>query len=144
MTIKGGINHITLRVQNIKRADIFYSGILGLKRVGHRSGMNFYSSGLYNHELALVEDSSITLADIQQSGLVHIAFNIEDMQALKMIYQDLIDAEYPVSTGVDHNISHSFYTRDVDGYLIELTTDCASHEWEQNPHAFKWDKSLWL
>ncbi len=144
MTIKGGINHITLRVQNLQRAEKFYSGILGLKRVGHRRGINFYSSGLYNHELALVEDPGLTLADIQQSGLAHFAFNIEGTQALKMMYQELLDAEYPVSTGVDHNISHSFYTRDMDGYLIELTTDCASHEWETNPNAFKLDKPLQL
>jgi len=142
--IKGGINHITLRVQNLQRAESFYSDLLGLRRVGQRSGMYFYSSGHYNHELALVEDPEITLADTQQSGLLHIAFNLEDMQALKTLYKRLIDAGYPVSTGVDHIISRSFYTRDVDGYLIELTTDCSSREYEQNPNAFMRDKSLKL
>jgi len=140
--ITGGINHITLRVQNLQRADNFYSGILGLKRVGQRTGMYFYSSGHYNHELALVEDPGIRLEDIEKSGLVHIAFNLEDIKTLKMLHKILIDAEYPVSTGVDHIISHSIYTRDADGYLIELTTDRSPHEWEQNANAFKWDKPL--
>jgi len=142
--ITGGINHITLRVQNLSRADRFYSGILGLKRVGQRTGMFFYSSGHYNHELALVEDPGIRLDEIQEGGLVHIAFNLEDMTALKRLYQSLVDANYPVSSGVDHTISYSIYTRDADGYLIELTTDRAVDEWEQSENAFKRDKLIRL
>ncbi len=144
MRIKGGINHITLRVKSLKRAESFYSGVLGLKKVGQRIGIHFYSSGHYNHELALIEDPNITLSKIQQSGLAHIAFNLEDEQSLKVLYQILIDSEYPVSNGVNHNISHSFYTRDMDGYTIELTTDCDRKEWEQEPYAFEWDKPLEL
>ena len=144
MTIKGGINHVILRVQNLQQSEKFYSGILGLTLVGQRTSMSFYSSGHYNHELALVEDPSITLASIQHSGLLHIAFNVEDMTTLKTIYQTLKNAGYPVSTGVDHNVSCSFYTRDTDGYLIELTTDCAPHKWGQDTHAFKLDKAFRL
>ena len=56
MMIIGGINHVSLRVKNLQQAETVWSGILGLKRVGEHSRMNFYSGGTYNHELALVED----------------------------------------------------------------------------------------
>ena len=79
---------------------------------------------------------------IRRSGLLHVAFNPEDGKAFETICYLLTDVGYPVNMDVDHNISCSFYARDTDGYLIELTTDVASHEWEQNPQAFKYDKQL--
>ena len=142
MTIKGGINHVTLRVQNLARAEAFYCGLLGLKRVGERRGMVFYSSGIYNHELALMEDPAITSQAIAQGGLMHIAFNVSDEAALKALYQRMIETGHPVSEGVDHVISHAFYTRDPDGYTVEITTDIARETWENDPSAFKRDKSM--
>ncbi|HEB82052.1 MAG TPA: VOC family protein [Gammaproteobacteria bacterium] len=142
MTIKGGINHVTLRVQNLARSEAFYCGLLGLKRVGERRGMAFYSSGHYNHELALMEDPAITPQAIAQGGLMHIAFNVSDEAALKALYQRMIEAGHPVSEGVDHVISHAFYTRDADGYTVEITTDMPRETWENNPSAFRHDKSM--
>lgn len=144
MAVKGGINHITLRVQNLQRSNRFYSGLLGLKLVGKCSGMDFYSSGLYNHELALIEDSSITSTRIRHGGLIHLAFNIENIETLKTLYRDLIVNNFPVSAGVDHTISQSFYTHDPDGYAVELTIDQPRHEWELNPNAFNLGNSLKL
>jgi catechol-2,3-dioxygenase len=47
-----GINHATLRIQNLDRSDVFYSQVLGLMRVGQRKHMYFYSSGHFAHGLA--------------------------------------------------------------------------------------------
>ena len=144
MNISGGINHITLRVKNLERSGQFYSRLLGLKKVGERSNMHFYSSGLYNHELALFEDSHLTDSDKKSAGLMHIAFNVKNKRALSELSEKFIDSAYPVSTGIDHTISHSFYTRDPDGYTIELTTDCDKSDWQNNPQAFEDDAQITL
>lgn len=140
--IQGGINHVTLRVKSLQRAESFYCELLGLKRVGERNGMAFYSSGRYNHELALLEDPGISAEAIRRGGLLHIAFNVADGQALKRLYRKLSKNRYPVSGGVDHIISHAFYTRDPDGYSIEITTDRPVEEWQMDADAFKQDREI--
>lgn len=142
MSVKGGVNHVTLRVTNLERSAAFYCDLLGLQKVGSRPGMQFFSSGHYNHELALMEAPQLDKSVIQQGGLVHIGFNVEDEQALSELYQKMVDAGYPVSSGVNHVISRSFYTRDPDGYSIELTIDCDRAEWQDNPDAFQDDHAF--
>jgi catechol-2,3-dioxygenase len=51
-----GINHATLRVQNLDRSDVSYSQVLGLTRSGQRKPMCFYSSGRFTHELTLLHN----------------------------------------------------------------------------------------
>jgi catechol 2,3-dioxygenase len=144
MTISGGINHITLRVQDLDRSNKFYSDLLGLTKIGERTGMHFYSSGQYNHELALVGDATFMGADSMSDGLVHIAFNVKDKKALSALNEKLLKADYPISDGINHTISHSFYTRDPDGYVIELTTDCERSKWQNNLQAFDNDYTIKL
>lgn len=137
-----GINHVTLRVRSLERSEAFYCALLGFQRVGSRPGMGFYSSGQYNHELALVEDPAFTKSASGASGFEHVAFTVENKKDLASLYQRIIDAGYSVSQGVDHVISQSFYVRDKDRYLIELTVDTPRPDWNQNPHAFKKDFQL--
>lgn len=142
MAVQGGINHVTLRVTSLERSATFYRDLLGMGQVGYRPGMQFFSSGQYNHELVLMEDPQLSKSSLQQGGLVHIGFNVENIQALSDLYHKLTEAGYPVSTGIDHVISHSFYTRDPDGYTIELTTDCDKTEWADNTEAFNYDNAI--
>jgi catechol 2,3-dioxygenase-like lactoylglutathione lyase family enzyme len=65
-----GLNHITLQVRDLDRAEAFYCGLLGLQRVGTRGDfMRFYSSGRQIHELALMADPAFTTPG---PGLAHI------------------------------------------------------------------------
>ncbi len=137
-----GINHVTLRVRSLEQSETFYCELLGFQRVGSRPGMGFYSSGQHNHELALVEDPVFTKSASGTSGFEHVAFTVENKRELAFLYQRVIDAEYPVSQGVDHVISQSFYVRDRDGYLVELTVDTPRCDWKQNPDAFRKDFPL--
>ncbi len=140
MFIKGGLNHVTIRVKDLMRSDEFYSGLLGLKKVGSRPFISFYSSGSYNHELALVEDAGFD--GKQTNGLLHLAFNVEDADKLSKLKDVLKQANVFVSEKVDHVISHSFYTQDPDGHVVELTVDQPQSNWGQNPNAFRKDYRL--
>ena len=50
-----GINHVVLKVKNLRSADYFYREILGMQLVGKRGGMYFYHAGGHPHDLALFE-----------------------------------------------------------------------------------------
>jgi catechol 2,3-dioxygenase-like lactoylglutathione lyase family enzyme len=49
-----GINHVVLKVKNLRSADYFYREILGMQLVGKRGGMYFYHAGGHPHDLALL------------------------------------------------------------------------------------------
>ena len=137
-----GINHLTLKVRNLEVAERFYMGILGLKRVGSRPSMRFYSSGRNAHELALVESPSFLHQN--NEGLMHLCFNVDNEEALRTLHQQCLATGIRVSEGVDHSIMHSFYMHDPDGYTIELGVDRPRQEWEHKSSAFATDRQLRL
>ena len=135
-----GLNHITLLVKNLDRAEAFYSGLLGLEQVGTRGNfMRFYSSGRQAHELALMADPTFTAPG---QGVAHIGWNVKDEKTLKQLFEKLKSAGCPMSGGVDHVIAHSFYVRDPDGYLVEITLDRPASDWQDNDTAFEQDFAL--
>lgn len=135
-----GINHVTLQVRDLAMSDYFYTEVLGLRRVGQRPNMHFYSSGRFAHELALIQvPEFVRSAD---DGLVHLCFNVPTEEALYALYRHCQALKVLTSGGVDHTVMHSFYLRDPDGYIIEMGTDRPAREWEHHAHPFAKDRPL--
>ena len=137
-----GINHATLRVRDLDQSNYFYTKILGLKRVGQRSNMCFYSSGRFAHELALLHDPDYRRSE--NDGLMHLCFNAADEEKLQALYQHCQNNEQAPSSGVDHLVMHSFYLRDPDGHVVEIGMDRPEEEWKDNPRPFAEDFPLKL
>ncbi len=135
-----GINHAALRVQDLDRSDYFYTKILGLKRVGQRSHMYFYSSGRFTHELALLHDPDYRRSE--NDGLLHLCFNAADEGKLQALYLHCQNHEEAPSGGVDHLVMHSFYLRDPDGHVVEIGMDRPEEEWKDKPRPFAKDLPL--
>lgn len=134
-----GINHITLRTRNLDESEVFYTKVLGLKRVGQREHMRFYSSGGYAHELALLLDPKYQRSS--NDGLMHVCFNVESEAGFQSLFNQC-EAQGLTSSGVNHVIMHSFYLRDPDGHVVEIGIDRPSHEWENKPNPFAEDYFL--
>jgi catechol-2,3-dioxygenase len=138
------ISHVVLNVSDLERAEQFYSGVLGFRRVGEieRLRMRFYAgSGGNHHDLALMEvpgadapaeRTGIQLAKPRRLGLNHIAIRWPSEAALFALHRRLAGLGVPVDLRIDHGMSRSLYTTDPDGNGLELMCDLPRDRWEDD------------
>ena len=139
MALKG-INHVVLKVRDLDASERFYR-LLGFTPSGTRPEMRmrFYHGGAHAHDLALIEVGAAAPDPPRDGvGLFHFCLTVETEAELGTLSRRLTEAGYRISDGVDHVISHSFYTRDPDGNGVEVAWDTPESEWRHldNPFAF--------
>jgi catechol 2,3-dioxygenase len=132
-----GINHIALPVRSLDVSDHFYRGILGLRAVGERPGMKFYTAGLHHHDLALIETGKI----FPVFGFAHFCLDVEDEQSqdeqsLVALYACCRAAGVRILEPVDHTVMRAFYLVDPDDHIVELGVDVPQSEWGPWPNSF--------
>lgn len=136
-----GINHVVLKVRNLEASDRFYREVLGLEKVGDRGAIWFYSAGAHHHDLALLEIGEDAQGPSPASpGLFHFCFDVPGEAALGRLYRRCREARVQILGGVDHNISRSFYVRDPDGNVVELTVDIPREQWADQANPFAEDR----
>jgi len=136
-----GINHVVLKVRDLKRSAKFYTDVLGFEEVGRRQGMVFLRGGGHPHDLALLEVGQDALpAQAHQVGLFHFCITMKDELALIELYRMCKENNVKILSTVDHVISRSFYIRDPDGLMVELTIDAPEEEWAHLENPFEQDK----
>ena len=141
MALKG-INHVVLKVRDLERSERFYR-LLGFQPSGTRESlrMRFYHGGGHAHDLALLELGPDAPEPAREAvGLYLFCFTVDDEAELGVLAQRLRDAGHRVSEGVDHVVSHSFYTRDPDNNGVELTWDTPESDWRHLENPFGLDR----
>ncbi len=142
-----GINHIVLKVRDLEKSDAFYGGVLGLKKVGGRGRMSFYTAGVHHHDFALLEIGLRGAVPPGGSvGLFHFCFDVPDENSLADLYRNCNRAGVAVLGTVDHNVMHSFYLKDPDGNTVEIGVDVPREKWgtlpdpwaEDSPYALRY------
>ncbi len=129
------LGHAVLKVRDLKRAEEFYHGVLGLPVATHwpEGRMIFFTLGNH-HDFAVREvGEEAPGPDPNGVGLAHVAFclgdNLEELRAFK---ERLEQAGVPIDRLADHNVSASIYLRDPDGNGLELYVD-TSDVWKRDP-----------
>ena len=135
-----GWGHAVLKVRSLERSEKFYTEEIGFRVVGRRAGMCFLSLGKQHHDLALYEAGPRALMPgAGNLGVVHLAFAMEDENALRGFYA-FLKGRAQILGAVDHVVSRSFYITDPDGYIIEFYANAPLEEWLDIPNPFERDR----
>ena len=118
-----GIGHVHLKVPDLKRAEEFYTKLLGFKINERVNGYLFLALGKKHHDLALQDIGSSAKKPTQDTiGLYHFAIEAKNIKELAKLYFKLNRAGIDISP-IDHGISKTLYFSDPDGNGIEVYVD---------------------
>lgn len=125
------IGHIHIKVSDLRKAEKFYTELLGLKVTERVANYLFLTFGKEHHDLALQEIPNAVEQPENSVGLYHFAIEVETLKDLVEIYSRLKKAgvrTYPT----DHGISKAVYFSDTDGNGIEVYVDTRNEKknWE--------------
>ena len=115
-----GIDHIAIEVEDLDRSEEWYGEILGLKRRYEETWGDIpLVMGIGTTSLAMFARSAEE-SPAERPGLRHIAFRV-DRENFERAQVELSrrGIEFAFS---DHEIAHSIYFPDPDGYRLEITT----------------------
>jgi catechol 2,3-dioxygenase len=130
------IGHVHLKVADLERALVFWSGVLGFEatqRMGDQAV--FLSAGGYHHHIALNtwESRGAPPPPRGTTGLYHVAIRYPDRRELADALRRVLAAGIPLEGATDHGVSEALYLRDPDGNGVELYRDRPREEWPRGP-----------
>ena len=116
------IGHVHLKVSDLKKAEEFYTKLLGFKVNERANGYIFLTLGKRHHDLALQEIENAKKPTEDTIGLYHFAIEAKTIRELAKLYFKLKQEDVNVSP-IDHGISKALYFSDPDGNGIEVYVD---------------------
>jgi catechol 2,3-dioxygenase len=120
------VGHVVLKVRDLKRAEQFYTQVLGFEvvtRLKRPRGV-FFSLGEQHHDLAVLEvPSDADVVKEKQVGLHHVALQVGSFAELQECYRTLKAHNVTITATIDHFITKSIYFLDPDGNGFELYCD---------------------
>lgn len=126
------IGHVHLKVSDLDRSLDFYCGLLGFELITtYGDDAAFISAGGYHHHIGLNtwHSKGSPPAPTNSVGLFHFAILYPTRKDLALIYERLMQGEYPLTGASDHGVSEALYLDDPDGNGIELYYDRPSEHW---------------
>ena len=118
------LDHVAIRVKDLKQSVEWYRRVLGLKEYKVKEWGDFPIFMLAGKTGVAIfpADASHPMLDKQSRNVKidHFAFNVTNSNFIKARQKyDALGIKY---TFQDHQVFHSLYTRDPDDHIVELTT----------------------
>ncbi|MFA9479748.1 VOC family protein [Phycisphaerales bacterium AB-hyl4] len=130
------IGHVHLKVADLKRSLDFYCGLLGFElTTTYGSDAAFIAAGGYHHHIGLNTwlSKDAPPGPRHAPGLFHVAILYPTRKDLALIYQRLLEADWPLTGASDHGVSEALYLDDPDGNGVELYRDRPEGQWPRKP-----------
>jgi len=115
-----GINQITLRVNDLGRAEEFYADILGF-RIDHRVGVNICYLRLNSDMLVLVKSETPSVPESRDFRVDHFGFRLASDAEVDEA-ADYLDAKgvHLITRPAHRQEGRAFFVMDPDGNLVEF------------------------
>ncbi len=131
------LGHVVLKVRDVRRAEDFYAGTLGIPvagRVTEPVPITLFTLG-HHHDFAVMElGQHGPPPDRHTAGLAHVAFKVgESLDEFDAVKRDLEAAGVVILFELDHRFTKGMHMHDPDGNEVELFVDV--------PHAQSPNKS---
>src|SRR5262245_42540029 len=111
------VGHVVLKVHDLKRAEQFYTEVLGFEvvtRLKRPRGV-FFTLGEQHHDLAVLEmPPEADAVKENQIGLHHVALQVGSFAELQECYRTLKTHNVTITGTIDHGITKSIYFVDPD------------------------------
>ena len=110
------LGHANIRVRDLKRAETFYTEVLGLEVTHRRENIVFLSVREHSHELAIRGMPADALEpDAARVGTNHFAWQMASFEDLQAMYQHLQEKGVEILRVRDNTFSVGIYFNDPDG-----------------------------
>ena len=119
------LGHALFLVSDIERSKAFYQNVFGFRiseeDPGHGGCFMTLGSDFHTIDLAQHPDPQHARGrSSDQTGLLHLAFQVESYAALRDGYQTLLDNGVAIHHATDHQNQRSIYFDDPDGNRLEI------------------------
>lgn len=133
------LGHVNIQVRNVEASHAWYTKILGLHTYQLTPGKAaFLSADIErSHEIALIEVGPDAPGQVpKQVGLNHMAWMVDTLDELQVLYRRLKEHDVPIRSIVDHGLSLGIYFRDPDGNGVEVSYEQPRAEWPRQERLF--------
>ncbi|MCH8568792.1 MAG: VOC family protein [Balneolales bacterium] len=115
-----GLNHITLRVNEIERAEAFYGGLLGFK-LEKKMGRSMAVYRIGTDSIVLVEAETSYNRDSKDYRVDHFGFTVPKPEIVDEIASFMKENEVTILSGPANRKNGRFlFISDPDGNMIEI------------------------
>ena len=122
MDISLRLDHLSLRVKNLKQSTAFYEGVFGMQIISQvPEDYAHLSFGGRRKTLSLIEGESTSQAAILAAGSdsAHFAMEAPDMHCFYAIFSRLKGTDHTFKL-VDHDVTWAIYLEDPDKHRVEI------------------------
>jgi catechol 2,3-dioxygenase-like lactoylglutathione lyase family enzyme len=115
-----GLNHITLRVNDIERAEAFYGGLLGFK-LEKKMGRSMAVYRIGTDSIVLVEAETSYDQQSKDYRVDHFGFTVPDASIVDEVAAFMKENEVTILSGPANRKNGRFlFISDPDGNMIEI------------------------
>lgn len=119
-----GIDHVALAVRDVARSAVWYQEVLGLERRYEEAWGDYPAVvGIGTTSIALFPAAGTAPRPLHDRGAItmrHLAFRVSGASFAE-VQAEMQRRGIPFEFQ-DHDIAHSIYFEDPDGYRLEITT----------------------